>query len=295
MNITRQLSYAKSLTIMMSVLGVFERVNMNIKETLILGIILITALYISAKPPARFIDAHDFHAEYSNGWRGQSITEADVPSHENFQLWTLHYAPAEYIQFSLGIGMTNFEVDEYNEVFFEGNYGFSFSAGGYVNTPAFAKKVIRFTAGVDFLFLNSTDDYDYKYSGAVVDPHLGIIFQAGPFVDIEAGGKGHFILGEMSDPVNKTTGSFSNRDIIRAYGMVTLASSIGPYAKFIFDFSPEITTVWEDGPAEASIGFAVGFLIKRTKKIKNERNYFPNYKKLKKKQDEMLTELEENR
>ncbi len=262
-------------------------------------IVCLGATAVLAKTPVRLLSSTSLGIEYICLWRGQNITEADVRSHEQIQQLAFNYAPFEYLQFLIGLGMDRFSVDTYNQARFSGKYGFSFAAGGYLNTPAIkvdGKDILRVTGGCDLLFLNSKDkdnDY-YKYSGPVINPHVGLLAMIGPYFDLEAGVKWHFIDGKMQNTDTDEESSFSNRETIRGYFNLTLASNAGAYARFNFDVSPETTRNWKDGPGEASIGFAVGFVMKTQRKPiekKAKSKYFPEYENMKEKQDAMIEEL----
>lgn len=262
-------------------------------------LILLSILSVSfafAKSPVRYVDSRSIGIEFVSMWRGQTITEASVPSHDQFWQAALNYSPFEYLQFLVGIGAQRFKVDPYGTATFNGNYSFAFSVGAYGNTPAFVNKIFRVTAGCDLVYLNCKDDYDYKYSGPIVDPLAGIIICAGRYVEFEAGAKGHFIIGEMENPRTGSESDFSNNEYVKGYLDVTATSPSGIYATFHFDASPEIKADWDDGPYEAGIGFTVGVILRDKrppeKKKKEKSKYFPGYDDMKKKQDDMLRDIE---
>jgi arginine exporter protein ArgO len=74
---------------------------------------ILGAAAVLAKSPVRYMSVSSLGVEYTNLWRGQNITKATVPSHEQIQQFALNYAPVEYIQFLFGLGMDRFEVDPY--------------------------------------------------------------------------------------------------------------------------------------------------------------------------------------
>ena len=268
---------------------------------LLIACFIISSLAI-AKSPVRYMTLQSIGIEYTCLWRGQTITEAVVPSHEQFWYVNVNYAPFEYLQFLFGLGSDRFKVDTYDDKTFKGNYGFSFSAGAYAYSPAFVNKLFRVTAGSDFLYLNCKDDHNYKYSGPVADPIAGIIIHAGGYVDVEIGAKGHFIIGKMQNINNDETEDFSNNEYIKGYLNLTACSPFGAYAQFHFDASPKLQEDWKKGPYEASMGFTVGIILKderakkkgkKGKKGKKEKSkYFPEYEDMKKKQDKMKEDIE---
>ena len=272
--------------------------GLNYMKNKMIKLLLFSALLVSftyAKSPVRYMTTRSLGIEYTCMWRGQTITEATVPSHEQFWQFALDYAPVEYIQLLFGIGAGRFRVDEVGNTEFKGNYGFSFSGGAYAYSPAFIQKVLRITAGVDIIYLNCEDDYDYKYSGPVFDPLAGLIIYAGPYIEIEAGAKGHFISGRMKEKANKSE-DFSNNEPVKGYVNLTAYSPNGVYGTFHFDASKETKADWGKGPYEGSIGFSVGVILtdkRHRKKGKKEKSkYFPEYEEMKKKQEKMLDDIE---
>ena len=99
----------------------------------------------------------------------------------------------------------------------------------------------------------------------------------------------------MQNTETKETGPFSNNETMRGYFAMTLVSKPGAYAKFHFDVSRETTRKWKNGPSEASIGFAVGFVMKTQRPPKKspekKSKYFPEYEEMKKKQDAMAEDM----
>ncbi len=138
---------------------------MKTKITALIFIGILGAVSVPAKSPVRCMSATSLGVEYISLWRGQTITESAVPSHELIQQVAFNYAPVEYIQFLIGLGMDRFRVTVYEKREFDGNFGFAFTAGGYANTPALkvkGKDILRITGGCDILLLNSKDNDNYK-------------------------------------------------------------------------------------------------------------------------------------
>jgi len=273
---------------------------MKSKWIKIVIIFVLAAGFLYAKSPVRYMNSRAIGIECQSIWRGQTITEAEVASHEQFWHLAANYSPFEYLQFNFGIGAERFRVDTHDSRTFKGNYGLSFSGGAHANTPAFLKQILRITAGCDLVYINSEDDYSYKYSGPTLNPNAGLVIYAGPFVEIEAGSKGHIILGKMTELKKNETHDFSNNETIRGYLNFCVCSPSGAYAKFHFDASPLIQEDWKNGPYEAGIGFSVGYIIKDDKKPKKrsdkdkkeKKEYFPEYDKMKDKIEEMEDKLE---
>jgi hypothetical protein len=260
------------------------------RTAIIIGII---PLLLFAKPPVRYMYQTTIGGEYYAAMRGQLITNASVPSHERIQLIYFTYAPVEYVQFAIGFGADRFSTDHFNDRRFDGRYGFSPALSLSGNSPLFLMKILRVTLNIDFLYLNSTDKFKFKYSGAILDPSLGLLAYAGKFVDLELGARGHLIGGTMTD---KTETVFSNAEIIRGYLAVTLASRKGAYLQLHLDASPRVTMEFNKGPSEAAMGFSIGALItpdRTNRKLQEKTNkYFPAFNDMKKKEDDMADQIE---
>jgi hypothetical protein len=204
----------------------------------------------------------------------------------------------EYVQLSVGLGGDRFTVDEYKGRKFDGRYGLIPLVGLSLHTPAFASGALRIGASVEYQRLDCEDGHGYRYSGGIINPEAGLMIHAGRAVDIEAGARGHIIVGQMertgTDPV---TADFSNNENIRGYFRFTLTAPGGAYGQLCFDASPEIGKTIDNGPEEASIGFSIGVLIRQDRK--NERifekhgKYFPAFDKMKEKEKRMREDLKE--
>jgi hypothetical protein len=265
----------------------------RIFKSLILASALLTSVH--AAIPVQDMTPYSLGIAYCGMLRGQLITDQDIPSHELLQSFQLNYAPIPYVLLTAGVGVTRFTVNEYLGKSFTGRYGIAPSLGLALFTPAFAERVLKVTAGIGILYLNSADKYKNAYRGPVLDPNLGLIIMPNAIMNLELGLKGHFIAGSM---INGRTGaissSFSNRNVARGYVSFMLHSpSEGAYLSIDADASPEFTTEWSKGPYEASVGVSVGYFLKHEipGNTKNFDTYFPDYDSLKARQDEMNDEI----
>jgi len=235
--------------------------------------------------------------EYAAAMRGQLITKQEINGLERMHLLKLHYSPIEYAQLYIGAGMDRMEVRyEAANRHFNGRYGIAPTAGLTLNSPALVRSILRVTANLDFLHLNSKDGKGYTYRGTIVDPSLGLIAHAGSVIDIEAGARGHFIAGAMTDPLDKKY-PFSNVENLRGYFNFTLCSPTGAFAQFHFDASRAASSEFENGPVDATIGVSLGVLITsdETNKQLRERGekYFPEFEDMKKKKRKMKEQIKE--
>ena len=252
--------------------------------------LLIAALEAGVAIPSQDLSISSLGIEYSFGMRGQYITEQDIASHEIMNSLNFHYAPVPYLLFTAGLGLDKFTVDEYAGNRFEGNHGFAPSLGISLYTPSFFNDVVRVTGAFSVLYINSRHKPDFVYRGPVYTPSLGLIFTTCTILDLGIGAKGHIIYGTMGNTETDGLSSFSNRNKIRGYGQLTLHSPAnGVYFSLEGDFSPEVSYKWENGPAEASISMAAGFILRKPRDSKEREldKYFPAYEDLKEKQDRM--------
>jgi hypothetical protein len=260
------------------------------------GVVALTMTALNAKPSVRYMRPSGLGLEYSFLARGQFITDAAIGSHEISQHAMLYYSPTQIVQLGLGGGVERLRVDEYQNTQFKGAFGFSPCAGVWLNTPAFFEKVMRITAGFTYMYLNSVDG-DYRYSGPILNPSGGLLFHAGRFLDIEAGVKGHFLVGAMENDNAGSSSSFSNKQNLRIYSSFTLCAPNGAYAGLYFDASPDITENWKYGPSEAALGFSIGTMLwphSKTDYAKGiDSKVFPEYKNLRKRQRQMAREIED--
>ncbi|MBD3391548.1 MAG: hypothetical protein GF418_05850 [Chitinivibrionales bacterium] len=267
------------------------------KANALLFLIMTMAVGVAGKTPVRYMTNRTLGAEYAATFRGQLITEAKVNALDRIHLLKVHYSPIEYAQFYIGGGADRFEVEyEAEDKHFDGNYGFCPTAGLSANSPALVRELLRLTANVDFWYLNSEDDMDFKYSGPVLNASLGVLAHAGSFIDVEAGVLGHVVAGKMEDTRNELEQDFSNSENVRGYMRFTLCSPRGAFAQLAFDASPEAQEELDNGPVEMGIGLSIGVLITpdlTNKRIEeSNRKFFPGFDDLKKRQEEMEKETE---
>jgi hypothetical protein len=260
------------------------------------GLFLLISAISAAGAPSQDFSLTSLGLEYNGIIRGQYITEKDVASYQRIQILYLHYAPVQYTLFSAGFGATRMSVAPYSGVQFHGNYGFSPSFGLSLFTPFFLYDIMRVSGGAFVLFLNSEDQSHFVYRGPVLNPYAGLVFSAGHKLDIGVGCRGHLIFGKMVNTKTNGSSDFSNRNMLRAYGSLTLhAPSEGAFLTVDADLSPKTSSAWNDGPLEASLGFSVGVVLRTSAPNKEksiESAYFPAYKEMKEMRKKMSKEIE---
>jgi hypothetical protein len=251
---------------------------MNKSINLLLPVLLLTASLAFAKAPIRSLDKTILGIEYTGQICTQYITNASVGSYTRSQVFRLEYSPVEYGQVWIGAGATRFETEAYSQRKFDGKYGFAPAAGLALNSPALLKKMIRVTAGFDFVYLNSTDAFEYRYIGPILSPSAGVLLHAGSYVDVEVGAKGLIINGTMKNTETSIESAFSNATAIRGYGKVSLIAPSGVYGQLSFEASPDVSTDLSSFPQEFGIGFSIGVLL--SDDMSSNRMFKKNDKKL---------------
>jgi hypothetical protein len=233
--------------------------------------------------------------QYGLSFRGQNITNAKVPSHETIHSLGLAYAPLPYLALEAGLGLDKLSVDSRNSIAFRGDYGFSPSFGLVLASPYFAADLLRVDGGVRGLYLNSEDDRGYRYSGFISNPFLGLVVSPSPYIDVEAGARGHILNGTMQGP-GGTDKDFGNGEMVRGYAAFTLKT---PYERAYLtvdvDMSPSMDSDWSHGPREAQVGVSFGTILGWQGKngaAKDSSVYFPAYNEMKARQKKMSEEIE---
>ena len=270
-------------------------------EKKVLFLLVFMLFFCSAQagnPPVSAMASQTIGVDYSLAYRGQTITEQDIGSHEKIHCISLRYSPIQYLLFSAGIGIDKFTTDPYMGSQFNGQYGFSPSVGLSLFSPEFFREIFRATGGIAMSYLNSKDNAENKYSGSILNPYAGLIAALGKYADVEGGLKVHAINGSMGNTRTDTAyGPFSNRNIMRGY-LSLLLKSPGEWAYMSIDFemSPQVSKDWTGGPYESSLGFSIGMLLKNDTKNKQieEKNSakFPKFDEMKKKADKMEEKIE---
>jgi hypothetical protein len=260
----------------------------------ILACLALLAALTRAEFPAPDMGPSSLGIQYGLVFRGQNITDANVPSNETGHSLTLGYAPLPYVAVEAGVGVDRLSVQTRNAVGFEGDYGFSPNFGLTLSTPHLLD-LVRAVGGAKFLYLNSRDSRGYRYSGLVSNPFLGAVVSPSVFFDCAAGMRLHFIDGYMRPPGGTETG-FANGEILRGYASFTVkAPAERVFLTLEADVSPELDSDWSRGPREASVGISFGALLGWKAKSgapKDSSVYFPAYREMKERQKRMSEEIE---
>jgi hypothetical protein len=248
-----------------------------------------------AQAPVSSASLYAIGLQYTAFGRGQLITNAHVGTHEIVHQLRLTYAPIEFVQLTAGASLGNFSTDTVKGKKFNGSYGIGPAASLSLYSPAFLNGYLRVFAGGDVSFINSADELGYRYQGPVAGPFFGCIVHVSRYVDIEAGARGHFIDGAMKDPQG-VTAPFSNGNIVRGRGAVTIMAPRSAFLRLTGEASPAAAPNWEKGPFEALVGVEAGVTLSTNsadRRIEQRtKKYFPDFERLKKRQQEMQEALE---
>lgn len=232
--------------------------------------------------------------QYGLGFRGQSITEAQAPSHEIMHALTLGYSPIPYVTVEVGAGIDKLSVDTHNGVGFRGDYGFSPNFGLILSSP-YLLELVRAVGGARFLVLNSEDERGFAYTGLISNPFLGASVSPSVFFDCEAGMRMHTIDGTMKGP-GRNSLAFSNSEIVRGYAAFTVkAPAEHVFLTLDLDASPSLDSDWSDGPREAAVRVSFGALLGwrgKSGAVRDSSAYFPAYHEMKERQKKMAEEIE---
>jgi hypothetical protein len=244
--------------------------------------------------PVQDMSASSIAVDYTGLWRGETITEGEIAAHENAHHLDLRYAPVPYVAFSLGFGIAGYTVDTVRLTQFKGVPGPSLSFGLDLYSPRFFD-ILRVTCSAKGYYLYTRNkNKDYLYSGPFVTPGLGLNVTLAEKLDLEAGGRGVLIFGEMSRSSDPSALYFSNNNKVRGYLTLVLHSPYeGAYCVLDLDASPAAAMDWGNGLFESSISLSLGFILrtKNWRKGPSPQSTYPGYEKLKKKQDEMEQEM----
>jgi hypothetical protein len=259
-----------------------------------LTLMAIFAAVSHAAFPTEDMDIRSLGLQYGLAFRGQNITNANIPSYETIHTLSLGYAPIPYVEVEAGIGLDALTVQTTKSVGFRGEYGFSPSFGLVLSSPYFAD-LVRVTGGVRALYLNSEDSKGFRYSGLISSPFLGAVLSPSGYCDVELGGRMHLVDGTMQGPGGSEQ-PFANQDAFRGYLGVTLKSpSDRVFLTLDMDASPDFDSDWSHGPREAQVGVSFGAMLgwkKQSNAGQDSSAYFPDFPALKEKLKKMAGELE---
>jgi hypothetical protein len=245
--------------------------------------------------PFADMDAQELGLQYGLAFRGQNITNADVPAYETLHSLTLGYAPIPYLAVEAGLGLDRLQVNSGASPSFRGEFGISPSLGLILSSPYFAYDQLHATAGLRGLFLNSEDDEGYRYSGWIGSPFLGLGYAPAPFCAFEAGMRAHLIDGAMHGPGGAEK-PFSNQEIVRGYFSATVkAPAERVFLTIDADVSPGLDSDWSHGPREAQVGISFGAVLGSAKpaiQVADSSRYFPDFNRLRERLRKMAGEIE---
>ncbi len=279
-------------------------------------IVLLSVYAVFAKTPIRYTDTYSLGVEYRGLWRGQYLESNNNKylSYDKIHLVDFYYAPVEFVQIGIGLGASKIKITSDPMYGFDGEYGFTFSGALNLYTPAFVGTgIFRVSGGGTMNYLltehdndtgssgdddvNDRDDDEVTYRGPIVQPFISLIIQAGPYIDIEGGFTAKVAFLTYKDTL--ISRDVENSNLYCGFANLTIHSPQGSYLQFHFAATPEFGTDWDDGPMEAEIGFSIGTIIRkdwRSKKLyKTRKKYFPEYERAKVLEEDLITQLEEEK
>ncbi len=255
------------------------------------------ALAALAQFPMQNMSANRIALAYDLATSGQNITARNTPSQQMSHRLSLAYAPVPYAGLALGLGVARFETQPDDAIpAFNGKYGFSPSLTLRLATPGLFKDLLRVTASAQTQYFSSADPNRLSYSGFLIAPDLGLMISPYDFVDISLGGRLHVINGDMEAVRQNISSPFSNETVMRGYfGLLLKTPSEGAFLSLEADISPNADANWSQGPVESSLRISIGSVLgwkSREPKAMPRDLYFPNYRDLKDRQQEMSDQMQ---
>lgn len=250
-----------------------------------------------AQFPIQNMGSNRLGLAYDLAFVGQNITERNVASQQTGHSLSLAYAPIPYAGLVLGLGMARFHTAAQAPTrAFEGGYAFSPSLGLRLVTPGFIQETFYVIGGVQTQYFNSEDKNGLGYSAFVINPDLGLMVSPFHFFDLRLGGRLHVVNGDINAPRNATPSPFSNETVVRGYlGMTLKTPTEGAFLSIDVDLSPESDANWSRGPIESALRITMGTVLgwkSREPKVTPRNPYFPQYRDLKDRQEQMSDELQ---
>jgi hypothetical protein len=228
---------------------------------------------------------------------GQNITQQKTPSQQLAHHLLVGYTPVPYVGLVLGMGVADFQTEPTATTgAFRGGFGFSPMAGLRLATPAWVQNMLRVTAGFSAQYLQSDDVNGLSYNAFILDPDLGLQLSPLGFLNIQVGGRFHLVDGTIEPPHGAKSSAFSNGTTARGYLGATLKTpSEGAFFSIDLDLSPDADANWSHGPVESTIRITMGTVLgwrSREPKVSPNNPYFPNYRELKDRQEQMSDQLQ---
>jgi hypothetical protein len=260
-------------------------------------VITLAAASAAAQFPIQNMGMNRLGLAYDLAFAGQNITEQNVPSQQSTHSLSLGYAPIPYAGLTLGLGIARFQTESTGPSrAFDGRYAFSPSLGLRLVSPGFIHETFYVIGGVYTQYFNSEDKNGLGYSAFVVNPDLGLMISPFNFFDLRLGGRLHVLNGDIDVPRASSTSPFSNETVARGYLGVTLKTPAeGAFLSIDVDLSPESDANWSRGPVESTLRITMGTVLgwkSREPKATPRNPYFPNYRDLKDRQEQMSDELQ---
>lgn len=263
-----------------------NRLIQTVSAVLLAGIPLVAGI------PVQDMNSSTLGIEYSGFVSGQLLEEGEGESSVVSHQFRLQYSPAPLVRLSLGVGSSRLGLEDANNNF-SGSPGFSAMAGVALHIPK-VHQLVSLTGGVESYYLSSVGG-DIRSVALLHTPYAGLIVHLGRYADMELGGQ--YLVLDKQIKVSGETTSYRKPGEARFYGSLTLHDPLsGVYLSGGISASENFSDAWKDGePYESSVWFQFGIILKQDREFERTeqeiRRYFPNYEKLKEKQDKMAEEI----
>lgn len=254
--------------------------------------VLLAGIPLAAGIPVQNMNSSTLGIEYSGFVSGQFLEEDEVESSIVSHMFRLQYSPAPLVRFSLGVGSSRLGLENVNTDF-SGNPGISVMAGAAFHIPK-VHELVSLTGGVESYYLSSAGG-EMRSVALLHTPFAGLIVHLGRYTDLELGGE--YLILDKQIKISDATTSYRNPGDVRFYGSLTLHDPLsGVYLSGGVSASESLSDAWkESGPYESSVWFQFGIILKQDREFERTeqeiRRYFPNYEKLKEKQEKMAEEI----
>lgn len=230
---------------------------------------------------------------YAYSMDGSYITDAKVNSHLWVHQMEYAYAPCEFFELGIGLGLASFDVTLPNSYLFKGDRQFAPSAQVVLSTPAVIHELFRLRLQGNVLRFHSEDD-QVTYSGLEYNGLGMFVFQAKCW-HVELGGGIHWIDGTMENP--RSESGFSNYYLGRGVLNIQHTSPRGVFLRLNLQGNANAEG-WHSGPTETRVAFSIGYLLRpKAKAVRNDKldPYFPAVPAMRTQQEKLEAEMQNSK
>ncbi|MDR0307204.1 MAG: hypothetical protein LBI42_10255 [Chitinispirillales bacterium] len=224
-------------------------------------------VYAQSSVPVQDMSPDALALEYYGLLNGQN-TLNDDKSVLAMHMMRLHYSPAPTLRLSLGVGNSNFYVDQKVRC----QTGFSLSAGAALFVPNI-HPLISLTTGFDSYYVSGSSA-EARSVGILNVPYAGVIIHMSEFVDLEIGGSYQFFDLQKRHPDDPAI-TTSIEEQIRIYSSLTLHDpESGVYLSGGLSSSTNQQKLdRKTFPTNTSVWFQFGIILKQDKETANSSEW----------------------